>query len=67
MRRDCGLAEEDAEKLHIMDSQKDKKIKSAFEAYQVLKDWDDLLNSFWMICGHKRGAAISNQLPSSAP
>jgi len=33
MRRDCGMNEDDAEKLHIMDSQKDKKIKSAFEAF----------------------------------
>ena len=64
MRRDCGLGEEDAEKLHIMDSQKDKKIKSAFEAYQVLKDWDDLVNSFWMLCGYKKG---SGPQPASAP
>lgn len=54
MRRDCGLNEEDAEKLHIMDAQKDKKVKSAFEAFKVLNDWNDLVNSFNMLCGNKK-------------
>ena len=67
MRRDCGLGEDDAEKLHIMDSQKDKKIRSAFEAYQIMKDWDDLVNSFWMLCGYKKGAPKNTAQPASAP
>ncbi len=67
MRRDCGLSDEDAEKLHIMDGQKDKKVKSVFEAFKVLNDWNDLVNSFNMLCGNKKQASKTNAVPSSAP
>ena len=61
MKKEGVLSEEDVERLHILESQKDKKVRSAFEAYVVLRDWEDLVNSFNMICGHKR------QVISSAP
>lgn len=45
------LNQEEGEKLRKLSADGDKKLKSAFECFQVLKDFDDLTNSLCMLSG----------------
>ena len=45
------LNQEEGDKLRQLSADGDRKLKSAFECFQVLKDFDDLTNSLCMLSG----------------
>ena len=51
LERNGILTSDEGDRLRDLASKGDKRLSSAFECYQILKDFDDLTNSIWMILG----------------